>query len=382
MSKLIKPLAGYNKKYYICRTILKTNKIMKNQTLEVVQLPQEVEQLAQNVSVEKRTEVQTVLNHVFNGVSKMREQLDAVTVADENDKASMKVANTIRLNVRQVRLDAEKTFDAKRAEVQAQMIGFKTEDALWLKAKQTMQILTKEIEEVAKIKETTAERIAAERKELETQTRMTKVSKFNPELQRSEFENMSAEMFEMFLTGIEKAYNDKIEAEAKAEAERLAAIEADRLERERIKAENERLAKEAAEKEKQLQAERAEAARKQKEIEDAAKEQQRIADEKAAKERAESDRLLKIEKAKQAALEAELKAKADKEAAELKAKQEAEKQAKLEAEKAAKAPRKEKLTKWVESFQIPTFENDEVAANITARFNSFKKWAKSEITNI
>jgi serine kinase of HPr protein (carbohydrate metabolism regulator) len=76
----------------------------------------------------------------------MREQLDSVNVADEFDKASMKVANTIRLNVRQVRLEAEKTFDKKREEVQAQMIGFKTEDALWLKAKQTMQILTKEIE--------------------------------------------------------------------------------------------------------------------------------------------------------------------------------------------------------------------------------------------
>ena len=111
------------------------------------------------------------------------------------------------------------------------------------------------------------------------------------------------------------------------------------------------------------------------------------------KEREAAEAILKAEQEKarieaekaaneKAALEAELKAKADKEAAEAKAKQEAEKQAKFEAEKAAKAPRKEKLTKWVESFQIPTFENDEVAANITARFNSFKKWAESEISNI
>lgn len=344
---------------------------MKNENLEVVQLPQEVDQLAQNVSVEKRTEVQTVLNHVFNGVSKMREQLDSVNVADEFDKASMKVANTIRLNVRQVRLEAEKTFDKKREEVQAQMIGFKTEDALWLKAKQTMQILTKEIEEVAKIKETTAERIAAERKELETQTRLSKVSKFNPELQRSEFENMSVEMFEMFLTGIEKAYNDKIEAEAKVESERLAAIEAEKAERERIRVENERLKAEAEQKEKELAEERAKA-------EDERKKQADI----LAKQQAEAARVQAEKDAENARLQAELKAKADKEAAEAKAKQEAEKQAKLEAEKAAKAPRKEKLTKWVESFQIPTFENDEVAANITSRFNSFKKWAESEITNI
>lgn len=341
----------------------------------MVVLPTEVEQLAQSVSVEKRNEVQSVLNHVFNGVSKMREQLDAVTVVDENDKASMKVANTIRLNVRQVRLEAEKTFDKKREEVQAQMIGFKTEDALWLKAKQTMQILTKEIEEVAKIKETTAERIAAERKELETQTRIAKVSKFNPELNRSEFENMSAEMFEMFLAGIEKAHNDKIEAEAKAEAERLAAIEADRLERERIKAENERLEKEAAEKEKQLQAERAEAAHKQKEIEDAARE-------KAAKEKAEADRLLAIEREKQAKLEAELKAKKDAEIAAQKEAERIESERKAAETKAAKAPLKTKLNVWVDSFSIADFESNSTADDIKLKFESFKKWAKSEIEKL
>jgi hypothetical protein len=352
---------------------------MENQ---LVVLPTEVAQIAQNVSIEKRTEVQNVLNSVFNGVSKMREQLDAVQVSDENDKSSMKVANTIRLNVRQIRLEAEKTFDKKREEVQAQMIGFKTEDSLWLKAKQTMQILTKEIEEVAKFKETTAERIASERKELETQTRIAKVSKFNPELNRSEFENMSSEMFEMFLAGLEKAHNDKIEAEKKAEQERLKAIEEERIERERIKAENERLAKEAIEKEKQLQAERAEALKKQKELEEKAKEQQRIADEKLAKEKAESEAKLKIEREKQAKIEAELKAKQQAEAeaiAKRKAEIDAEEKAKA---LALKAPRKEKLTKWVESFEIPSFENDEKANEIVSKFEAFKKWAQKEIESI
>lgn len=353
---------------------------MENEIMVV--LPTEVEQLAQSVSVEKRNEVQSVLNSVFNGVSKMREQLDAVTVADENDKASMKVANAIRLNVRQVRLDAEKTFDAKRQDVQALMIGYKTEDALWLKAKQTMQILTKEIEEVAKIKETTAERVAAERKELETQTRIAKVSKFNTELHRSEFENMSSEMFEMFLSGLEKAYNDKIAAEAKAEAERLAAIEAERLERERIKAENERLAAEAAEKEKQLQAERVEAARKQKEIEDAAREAKRLADEKAAKEKAEADRLLAIEREKQAKLEAELKAKKDTEIAAQKEAERIENERKAAEAKAAKAPLKTKLNTWVDSFSIAEFEGNATADDIKLKFESFKKWAKSEIEKL
>jgi hypothetical protein len=101
----------------------------------LIVLPEEVAYIAQSVSDEKRNEVQAVLNHVFNGVSKMREQLESVVVADENDKINMKLANAIRLGVKQVRLEAEKTFDAKRAEVQAQMISFKTEDQLWLKSK-------------------------------------------------------------------------------------------------------------------------------------------------------------------------------------------------------------------------------------------------------
>lgn len=42
---------------------------MENQ---LVKLPAEVEQLAQGVTVEKRNEVQSVLNHVFNGASTVR----------------------------------------------------------------------------------------------------------------------------------------------------------------------------------------------------------------------------------------------------------------------------------------------------------------------
>lgn len=315
---------------------------------ELVVLPVEVAQIAANVSVEKRNEVQSVLNHVFNGVSKMREQLDLVTVADPDDRVNMKLANTIRLGVRQVRLDAEKTFDAKRAEVQSQMLSFKTEDQLWLKAKQTMQILTKEIEENARWKEETKERFEAEQRELKVQQRIVKVSRIAPEMSRSEFEYMSDETFDMFLAGIEKAYNDRIEAERKAEAERIAKEKAEAEERERMRLENERLKKEAEAKERQLELERKEAERKLKAEQEAA----RIAAQKAQAERAK--------------LEAEIKAKKD---AEEKAKREAEakaiaeQKAKYEAEKKAKnAPDKTKLNELalrIESIVLPDVNGDE-----------------------
>lgn len=308
---------------------------MENQ-LQV--LPQEVAQIAENVSVEKRNEVQSVLNHVFNGVSKMREQLEMVTVADPEDKVGMKMANTIRLSVRQVRLDAEKTFDAKRAEVQAQMLSYKTEDQLWLKAKQTMQILTKEIEDSARWKEETAKRFEAEQRELKIQQRILKVSQYAPEVDRSEFENMNDETFIVFLAGIEKAYNDRIEAERKAEQERIEREKAEAEERERIRIENEKLRA-------QVEAEREEAERKLKAEQEAA----RLAAEKAAAEKA------KLE-------------------AEIRAKQEAEERAKREAaaaeRKAKNAPDKTKLLELaaqIDGFNLPELKSEEaksILANV------------------
>ena len=307
----------------------------RNQLLKLIQsLPAEVAQIAQSVSVEKRNEVQSVLNHVFNGVSKMREQLETVVVQDENDKTNMKLANTIRLGVRQVRLNAEKTFDAKRADVQAQMLSFKTEDQLWLKAKQTMQILTKEIEEAARWKEETKERFELEQKELKTQQRMLQMAKVAPEMPRAEFENMSDDGFAIFFAQIEKLHQEKVEAERRAEEERIAREKAEAEERERVRAENERLRAEAEAREKQLAEERAKA------------EAERIAiEKKAAEEKAKQEAVLRKEREAREKIEAELKAKAEAEqrakkeaeakaAAELKAKQDAEKKAKAAPDKA------------------------------------------------
>ena len=233
--------------------------------------------------------------------------------------------------------------------------------------------------------------------------RLLEVSKYT-EYPANALGEMEQQVYDAYLQGLKVAYDAKIEAERKAEEERLAAIEAEKAERERIRIENERLKAEAEQKEKEFAEERAKAEAERKALEEKARKEREAAEaklkaeqEKAraeaeaerkkqadilAKQQAEAARLQAEKDAENARLQAELKAKADAEAAELKAKQEAEKQAKLEAEKAAKAPRKEKLIKWVESFQIPTFENDEVAANITAKFNSFKKWAESEISNI
>jgi hypothetical protein len=296
----------------------------------------------------------------------MRAQLESIYVKDQNDEVSMKLAGTIRLAVKRERLDAEKKFDAKRAEVQQEMLGFKSLDSLYLKSKQIMQIQTKELEEIALFKEETKKRFDAEQKELKVQQRMLKVAKVAPEMARSEFENMSDETFEMFFSGIEKAYNDKIEAEKKAEAERIEKEKAEVAERERIRKENERLKAEAEVKEKQLAEERLKAEAERKAIEEAAK-----------KEREEAERKLKAEQeaariaaekaaSEKAKLEAEIKAKAEAEEKahkEAEAKVIAEQKAKEAAEKKAKnAPDKTKLIELasqIDGLNMPEIKGEE-----------------------
>lgn len=182
--------------------------------------------------------------------------------------------------------------------------------------------------------------------------------------------------FTAILAAKKEAYEDKLEAE-KLEAERIEneriaqekAIEAQRLENIKLKAdaeakqakadaeekERQRLAKIEADK---LAKERAENEAKQKAIQDKA------------------DAELKAEKEKAIALQAKINA-------DLKAKEYAEKLAKSEADKLEKAPIKKQMSVWVESFELPTTTvENEVKAEIIAKFDGFKKWALTQVNNL
>lgn len=142
---------------------------------------------------------------------------------------------------------------------------------------------------------------------------------------------MTDAIWDALYNGTVANYNAKIEAERKAEEDRIAKEKAEAEERERIRLENELLKKEAEEKEKQLAKERAEAEAKQKAI-----------DEKARKEREESEAKLREEQ--EAARKAAEKAAAEKAKleAEIKAKHEAEEKAKRDAEAKIAAEKKER----------------------------------------
>lgn len=161
--------------------------------------------------------------------------------------------------------------------------------------------------------------------------------------------------FQKVYFAAKSAMQAKLDAEAKAEAERIAREKAEAEERERIRKENERLKAEAEEREKQLAAERAKA-----------ESERKLAEEKARKEREAMQAKLKAEAEARAKAEAALKAENERKAreeSERKAREQAEITARLEAERKAKAaPDKVKLTALMQeiaAIQIPELQSEQ-----------------------
>ena len=166
---------------------------------------------------------------------------------------------------------------------------------------------------------------------------------------------MTEPAWNQILTGARLAHEAQTAAQEKAEAERLAQIEKDQAEREAQRAENERLKaeQERVEKERKAEREAAEAARVEAEAK-ATAERKRIEAE-AAKVKAEADAKIKAEQERARAAQAELDhVKAEGEAkakAEREAKEKAERDEAARAKKAAAAPDVEKVRAFAASLR-------------------------------
>ena len=104
-----------------------------------------------------------------------------------------------------------------------------------------------------------------------------------------------------------------------------------------------------------------------------------------AKEDAEKERQLEKERADAKRIADELKAKQDKEEQDKRDAEAAEKKRIADEKKLAKAPDKDKLNRWVDSFDIEdadkkmSAEADVIAAEISTKFYAFKEWAKKQV---
>lgn len=317
--------------------------------------------------VEKPTaeSLQNAFLPFFEKAAEWKAKAETITVTDISQKTEMQLARSARLELKNIRVEADKTRKTLK------------EDSLrYGKAVQgvynVIEYLIKPIEEYLEDQEKFAEREEAKRKAELAETRNSEISMLRDYFPYNlDLGELSEDDYQKLLSGAKAQHAAKEEADRKAEADRIAREKAEAEERERIRIENERLKAEAAEREAAIAKERAEAAAKA--------EAERIEREKAeAEARAEREKQFAEERAKVEAERKELEEKAAAERrererieAELRAEQarkDAEAKAKAEAERKAKnAPDREKLIAFAETLntlQYPLTAGEEASALI------------------
>lgn len=297
-------------------------------------------------------------------LEKWEAKASALIVTDISQKTEMKMARVARLEIRDARLALE-------VERKSRVEHLKARSSKIDAAARTVRVKLEAMEETFRASEQFAERYEAT---LKAELKIKREAEITPFLDSPILGDLSLlleENYQSRLADAKFVRQAKLDAAAKAEADRLAKEAADKAERERIAAENARLKAEAEAATKRLVAEQArvEAERKA-EREKAAAEQarkDREAQEKLQAERdareierkkaqAESDRL-------KAELESKAKAEAQAKAAD-QARVEADRKAKAKADRiAASAPDKAKVDGYIAAINfipIPEFKNDEL----------------------
>jgi len=308
----------------------------------------------------------------------LEDQYSEVITLDIEDPETAKRARDLRLLIRDNRTKGINVWHSTTKEFFLK--GGQFVDAIKRKEIAVNERMEANLETIEKH----AENLEKERKAKLNAERVSQLEPYNAFVPMGlNFGEISEDEFTKILNGAKLQFEQQEKEEAEAEEKRIAdaKAEAERIEAQRI--ENERLKAEADKREKQIAAERkkqADILAKQKaEADKIAKAEA----EKQAKIQAEKDAELKAERDAKAKLEAELQAKKDAEAkAEKEKLAEIDRKAKEEA-KLAKAPIKKQLSVWVDSFELPDLKTEnEVANQIKAKFEAFKKWSLSEIESL
>ena len=105
----------------------------------------------------KKSEIVASLHDVFSRANEWAIAASAIQVTDISQSTEMKKARELRLVIQKARTSAAKVVDSKRAEVQKAMANYTTEDKLWLKVKQMIEIALKGLESGLEEKEKFAE---------------------------------------------------------------------------------------------------------------------------------------------------------------------------------------------------------------------------------
>lgn len=316
---------------------------------------------------------------------------NTLTIAGLDDKSGYEAVHKARMVCKNTRVLAEKICKAGREDaIKIQKAWIAKEKEIVSEIEQTENYLQSQQDKIDNEKQ----RIEDEKREAERlriQNRIDKLTAVGYALDFAVVSTISDEQFAETLAEATRLHQEEIDRLSKIEAEKKA--EAERLELQRIEQEKERIRLEAIEREQRereekIRAEQEAAERKIRE------EREAIEREKAAIEKAKQDAI--NEEKRKAELEAAKKEAAEralKEAEEKRVREEqerAERERKLAEENArieALKPDKEKLKQWISECQLmftPTVgaQAHKVACEIQAKFQSFNKWANDQIDSI
>lgn len=328
----------------------------------------------------------------FERAREWKEKAESLVVTDASQLREMKMAREARLALRDIRIEADKTRKA-----------LKEDSIRYGKAVQgvynVIEYLIVPIEKHLEDQEKFAERLEEKRIAALHEERLEALRPYMEFVPYAlNYGTLTEEAWLKVYNGAKMQHEAKIEAERKAEQERIEREKAEAAERERVRQENERLRKEAEEAEKKRKEAEEKARKEREEAERKLAEQKRLAYEAARKEKEKAEAALAEERRKAAEKLAIEQAAAKKLADELKAKQEAEElerkrkaaeeQARIDAEKkAAKAPDKTKLLAWVDAMQVTppvcsTLDGVKVSETVRDKFTAFKSWAKLQIETL
>ena len=278
----------------------------------------------------------------FQKANEWKEKASQLVVTDVSQTREMKMAREARLALREIRIDADKTRKALKED---SLRYGKAVQGVYNVIEYLIVPIEKHLEEQEKFAEIQeAKRITG--LEEERGKEIAPFIEFVP--YGVSLGNMEHEDYLKLLNGAKLQYQAKINAEQKAEMDRIAREKKEALERERIRLENIKLKEEAEARERKMQDER-----KKQELE------RRVIEEKARKEKEKADQLLRAEREKRERFEAEIRA--EKEEADRKKK--AEEIAMYKAEKQARlAPDKQKLTDLadrIRDIELPELKTEE-----------------------
>lgn len=205
-------------------------------SLTGVDMPKEVSQLPAH----KVEELALIFTPYMQRVIELRKDAQAIEVTSEDDREGMEAAKRLRIAIKNARNEAEKI---RKEEKQWSLVTGRVVDFFGKSIKELAEVTENHLKE----QETYAERMEAQRR---AELKKAREDELFPYLQEGTtvagLDTMTEADFQQRLQDAKDAHAYRIQKAEQEEAERLAAIEAQRAEQEALRAENERLRAEAA----------------------------------------------------------------------------------------------------------------------------------------